>query len=185
MAFHSGMAMAVSGKTDSPFTKPVAVLVNENTESEPEIFTAIMKEYKRVSVFGSTTRGAFNGSTEGTGLSFKAGMLAIPIDRTVTALETSMKAGALPPIRLSQIRNRTSLQVGMPCWMPQLRTYEGAATESAKSARQRSASREDSEWKNAAGAKTRPGMQVPPVAVLLASPSVACTQICLDVRKSS
>lgn len=85
VAFHSGTAMAVSGKTDSPFTKPVAVLVNENTESEPEIFTAIMKEYKRVRVFGSTTRGAFNGSTEATGLSFKAGMLAIPIDRTVTA----------------------------------------------------------------------------------------------------
>ena len=97
VAFHSGTAMAVSGKTDSPFTKPVAVLVNENTESEPEIFTAIMKEYKRVRVFGSTTRGAFNGSTEGTGLSFKAGMLAIPIDRTVTAAGNEYEGRGVTP----------------------------------------------------------------------------------------
>jgi carboxyl-terminal processing protease len=81
----SEKAMAVSEKTDSPFTKPVAVLVNENTESEPEIFTAVMKEYKRVRVFGSTTRGAFNGWTEGTSLAFNAGILVIPVTRTVTA----------------------------------------------------------------------------------------------------
>jgi C-terminal processing protease CtpA/Prc len=93
----SGKTTAFSRKTDSPFTKPVAVLVNGNTESEPEVFTAVMKEYKRVRVFGSTTRGAFNGASEATGLSFKSGILAIPVERVVTAAGNEYEGRGVTP----------------------------------------------------------------------------------------
>lgn len=97
VAFPSGMVMAVSARADSPFTKLVAVLVNDNTESEPEVFTAVMKEYKRVRVFGGKTRAAFNGASEGTGLSFKVGMVAIPVDRTVTAAGNEYEGRGVTP----------------------------------------------------------------------------------------
>ncbi len=89
--------MILSGKTDLRFTRPVAVLVNGNTESEPEIFTAVMKEYKRVRVFGSTTRGAFNGYTEGSALPYGAGIIAIPVTRTVTAMGNEYEGRGVVP----------------------------------------------------------------------------------------
>jgi carboxyl-terminal processing protease len=62
----------------------VVVLVNGQTASEPEMLTAALKEYGRVTVVGTRTRGAFNGFTEGMGLPDGAGILVVPIDRDVS-----------------------------------------------------------------------------------------------------
>jgi carboxyl-terminal processing protease len=62
----------------------VVVLVNGQTASEPEMLTAALKEYGRVTVVGTRTRGAFNGFTEGMGLPDGAGILVVPIDRGVS-----------------------------------------------------------------------------------------------------
>jgi carboxyl-terminal processing protease len=62
----------------------VVVLVNGQTASEPEMLTAALKEYGRVTVVGERTRGAFNGFTEGMPLPEKAGILVVPIDRGVS-----------------------------------------------------------------------------------------------------
>lgn len=62
----------------------VVVLVNGETASEPEMLTAALKEYGRVTVVGERTRGAFNGFTEGVPLPDKAGILVVPIDRGIS-----------------------------------------------------------------------------------------------------
>ena len=62
----------------------VVVLVDGQTASEPEMLTAALKEYGRVTVVGERTRGAFNGSTEGIALPDHAGILVVPIDRGIS-----------------------------------------------------------------------------------------------------
>lgn len=62
----------------------VVVLVDGMTASEPEMLTAALKEYGRVTVVGERTRGAFNGFTEGVPLPDHAGILVVPIDRGIS-----------------------------------------------------------------------------------------------------
>jgi carboxyl-terminal processing protease len=66
------------------FVGPVAVLTNANTESEPEILTAVCKEYACARIFGERTAGAFNGWTVAVELPYGFALYALPYTRSVS-----------------------------------------------------------------------------------------------------
>lgn len=61
----------------------VALLVDRNSESEPEAFAAALKEYGRARLFGDNTRGAWSGWSKSTGLP-GIGMIAVPYARSIS-----------------------------------------------------------------------------------------------------
>lgn len=66
------------------FKGKVVVLVDGVTQSEPEMLTAALKEYGRAVVIGQKTRGALNGFTEAMPLPDHVGIVAIPINRSIS-----------------------------------------------------------------------------------------------------
>ena len=57
---------------------PLALLVNNQTESEPEMVAAALKEHGRARLFGAPTAGHTNGWTLGLGLPYEVGYYSIP-----------------------------------------------------------------------------------------------------------
>lgn len=66
------------------FNGRVAVLVNSNTESQPEILAAICREYGCARLIGERTAGAFNGWTIAIELPYHFAMFALPYTRSVS-----------------------------------------------------------------------------------------------------
>lgn len=67
------------------FEKPVALLVNEHTESEAELFAAAIKEYGRARVFGARTAGATCGWSRALSLPHGMGTVAVPFTSSRSA----------------------------------------------------------------------------------------------------
>jgi tricorn protease len=65
------------------YARGVAVLIDRNSESQPEAFAAALKEYGRARLFGGNTRGAWSGWSKSTGIS-GIGMIAVPYARSIS-----------------------------------------------------------------------------------------------------
>lgn len=67
-----------------PYDRTVVVLIDAYTQSEPEMLTAALKDYKRVTIVGERSRGALNGFTEAFPLPYRVGILAVPVNRSIS-----------------------------------------------------------------------------------------------------
>jgi carboxyl-terminal processing protease len=71
-----------SRSTDVPrYDGKVALIINANTESQPEVLSALCKEYGRAKLFGSRTAGAFHGWTKAINLPSDQILFALPYTR--------------------------------------------------------------------------------------------------------
>ncbi len=74
-------------QTDSEaprFTGRAVVLMNSNTESQPEILAAICKEYGCARLFGERSAGAFNGFTVSIDVPYNFALCAVPYTRSIS-----------------------------------------------------------------------------------------------------
>lgn len=79
-----GLLPAQTAEVGQRFTGPLAMLVNGNSESGPELLAATLQEYGRGKVFGETSAGAFNGPTRAYGLPGNFARFALPYARSVS-----------------------------------------------------------------------------------------------------
>jgi C-terminal processing protease CtpA/Prc len=70
--------------SSSVYKGKVILLVDGNTESGPEVLAVALHEYSRAQIVGERTKGAFNGANEAMDLLFNAGILLVPVDRSVS-----------------------------------------------------------------------------------------------------
>ncbi len=80
----------------------VVVLIDAYTQSEPEMLTASLKDYRRVTIVGERSRGALNGFTEGVPLPYRFGILAVPVNRSISPQGNEYEGvGIAPDIAVS------------------------------------------------------------------------------------
>jgi len=79
----------------------VFVLVDHGTQSQPEMLAAALQDYGRAKLIGERTRGALNGFTEAVPLPFRAGILEVPVNRSISPHGNEYEgAGVAPDIFL-------------------------------------------------------------------------------------
>jgi C-terminal processing protease CtpA/Prc len=86
------------------FRGKVAILVDNVTQSEPEMLTAALVDYDRAIVAGQRTRGALNGFTEAAPLPDGVGIAAIPINRSISPAGKQYEGIGVAPTRPLQNR---------------------------------------------------------------------------------
>lgn len=87
-----------SRSADSPrFSGRVAVLVNSNTESQPEALAAVCQENGCGRIFGERTAGALNGFTEALAVPGQFIRCAIPYTRSVSAKGMEYEGKGIEP----------------------------------------------------------------------------------------
>ncbi len=75
----------------------VALVVNSNTESQPEILAAVCKEYGCARLIGERTAGAFNGWTTAIPLPDRFARFALPYTRGVSPKGRSYESLGVTP----------------------------------------------------------------------------------------
>jgi len=83
-AMHAKREVEETTDVATAFKGKAVVITDAITQSEPEMLTAALKEYGRATVIGETTHGALNGLTAGMPLPDRVGILAIPINRSIS-----------------------------------------------------------------------------------------------------
>jgi tricorn protease len=88
-----------SGNT---FHGRVVVLIDAFTQSEPEMLTAALKDYKRVTIVGERSGGALNGFTQAVPLPYRVGILVVPVNRSISPAGNEYEGvGIAPDIAIS------------------------------------------------------------------------------------
>lgn len=83
-AAHTKPLVEVTTDFRTIFKGKVVILIDHETQSEPEMLTAALLEYERVTAIGNSTSGALNGFTEAMALPDRVGIIAIPVNRSIS-----------------------------------------------------------------------------------------------------
>lgn len=92
-----GLIPAQTDGDAARFAGRLALILNANTESGPELLAATLQEYSRGRVFGERSAGAFNGPTMAYGLPENFALFALPYARSVSPKGVEYEGRAVQP----------------------------------------------------------------------------------------